>query len=139
MAKPIRIILVDDHKLIRESCRLLLELDKRFTVIAECKNGTEAIEQAKKLLPDVMLMDVHMSPINGFEATKKITSFAPSVKIIGISTNNSPSYATKMLDNGAKGFVTKTSPFDELKIAIEKVHDGEIYICGEIKKRSPDQ
>jgi two-component system invasion response regulator UvrY len=139
MANPIRIILVDDHKMMRESCRFLLEQDIRFTVIAECSNGMEAIEQAKKFLPDIMLMDINMSPVNGFEATKQITTIVPSVKVIGISTNNSASYATRMLDNGAKGFVTKTSVFDELKIAIQKVHNGEIYICNEIKKIPPEE
>jgi two-component system, NarL family, invasion response regulator UvrY len=139
MANPIRIILVDDHKMMRESCRFLLEQDKRFNVIAECNNGVEAIEQAEKLLPDIILMDIHMSPVNGFEATRQITTIAPSVKIIGISTNNSLSYATRMVDSGAKGFVTKTSVFDELKIAIQKVYNGEIYICNEIKKMFPEE
>ncbi len=135
MPYPIRIILVDDHDLIRESWKTLLDKDNDLSVIAECRNGAEAIEQAKNLLPDIILMDINMSPVNGFEATRKITEAFPSVKVIGVSINNNPKYATKMLSLGAKGFVTKTSPFAELKEAIKKVHDGENYICQEIKKR----
>ena len=135
MPYPIRIILVDDHELVRESWKTLLDKENSFTVIAQCKNGSEAIQLAKELLPDIMLMDINMSPVNGFEATEKISETAPSVKIIGISINNNPKYATKMMALGAKGFVTKTSAFAELKTAIQKVHAGENYICHEIKKK----
>jgi two-component system invasion response regulator UvrY len=137
MPYPIRIILVDDHDLIRQSWKTLLENDNRFTVIAQCRNGVEAIEQARNLLPDIILMDINMSPVNGFEATEKISVTSPSVKIIGVSINNNPKYAAKMLALGGRGFVTKTSTFAELITAIQKVHDGEIYICQEIKKRLP--
>ena len=82
-------------------------------------------------------MDINMSPINGFQATKKITTVTPSIKIIGISINNNPKYALKMIDHGAKGFVTKTSAFSELTYAIERVFAGETYICIEVRKRMP--
>jgi DNA-binding NarL/FixJ family response regulator len=133
----IRIILVDDHDLVRESWKLLLDKDDRFCVIAQFNNGAEAIKQAGNLLPDIILMDINMSPINGFEATQKITEIIPSARIIGISVNTNQRYVTKMLTSGAKGFVTKTSPLDELKMAIVKVHNGENYICEEIKKNHP--
>jgi DNA-binding NarL/FixJ family response regulator len=139
MPYPIKIILVDDHELIRESWKLLLGKDDRFNVIGQCSNGAEAIEQAASLLPDIMLMDINMSPVNGFEATKRITETVPSVRIIGVSTNNNPRYAQKLFSFGAKGFVTKTSAFDELKTAIEKVYQGEQYLCQELRKRSKDE
>lgn len=135
MPVPIRIILVDDHDLIRESWKQLLNSDTRFKVVASLKNGADGIRQAINLLPDIILMDINMVPVNGFEATEKILISVPSAKIIGISVNNSPRYATKMLSLGAKGFVTKTSTLDELKKAILKVLHGEIYVCEEIKKR----
>jgi DNA-binding NarL/FixJ family response regulator len=135
MPHPIRIILVDDHDLVRESWKTLLDKENSFSVIAQCKNGSEAIELAGALLPDIMLMDINMSPVNGFEATQKITESSPTVKIIGISINNNPRYATKMISLGARGFVTKTSPFSELKMAIQRVHNGESYICQEIHKK----
>jgi two-component system invasion response regulator UvrY len=137
MPYPIKIILVDDHDLIRESLKTLLEKDGRFTIIAQCKNGNDAVEQAKNLLPDIIIMDINMTPVNGFEATEKIINDYPSIKIIGISINNNPKYASKMIALGAKGFVTKTSAFAELKSAIQKVYDGENYICQEIRKKLP--
>jgi two-component system, NarL family, invasion response regulator UvrY len=137
MPYPIKIILVDDHDLVRESFRMLLEKDERFSIISHCKSGAEAIDVSKKLLPDVMLMDINMSPINGFEAAQTITKTTPSIKIIGMSINNNPKYALKMLDHGANGFVTKTSSFSELAHAIEKVYAGEKYICDEVKKKMP--
>jgi DNA-binding NarL/FixJ family response regulator len=139
MPYPIKIILVDDHELVRESIKTLLEKDSRFHVIYQCKNGVDAIEQAKNLQPDIIIMDINMTPVDGFEATKKIVQEFPAIKIIGISINNNPKYATKMLSLGAKGFITKTSAFAELKSAIQKVYDGENYICQEIKKKLPAQ
>jgi two-component system, NarL family, invasion response regulator UvrY len=136
MQKQIRIILVDDHQAIRQSWKFFLEKDERFIVVAQCGNGKEAIEQAHLLLPDIMLMDINMNILNGFDATEKITEKLPSVKIIGLSVNNHPGYADKMIGLGAKGFVTKSSPFSELTTAILKVHAGENYICDEIKNES---
>jgi two-component system, NarL family, invasion response regulator UvrY len=130
---PIRIILVDDHKMARESWSMLLNYDGRFSVIKECDNGKDAIEQAAALLPDVMLVDINMSPLNGFEVTQRVLQANPSMKIIGISVNNQPSYANRMLEIGAKGFVTKGSSFEEITHAIAEVYKGENYICSEIK------
>ena len=131
----IKIVLVDDHRLVLESWKLLLENDSRFVIIAECENGEEAIRLTRELTPDIILMDINMHPINGFETTRKILSENPFFKIIGISVNNQPSYATKMLEIGGKGFVTKGSSFDELTSAILKVHNGGKYICEEIKRQ----
>lgn len=131
----LKIILVDDHRLVLESWKLLLENNSRFIIVAECENGQDAITICRELKPDIILMDINMSPINGFETTKKILSENPFFKIIGISVNNQPSYATKMLELGGKGFVTKGSPFDELTTAILKVHNGGKYICEEIKRQ----
>lgn len=136
---PIRIILADDHELIRASWKLLFDKDQRFKIVGQCEDGREAIKQAKKLLPDIILMDINMAPMNGFDATKAIISATPTVKIIGVSANDNPRYATKLLGLGGKGFVTKTSAFEELKTAILKVHAGDIYICEEIKKLGPDK
>ena len=130
---PIRIILVDDHQLARESWSRLLGYDERFKVIHECDNGLEAIELANSLQPDVMLVDINMAPINGFEVTQKVLEQNPAIKIIGISVNNHPSYVCHMLELGAKGYLTKGSPFDEISKAILEVHGGERYLCEEIR------
>lgn len=134
---PIRIILVDDHKLVRESWKMLLSNNQMFEVIAECENGHVAIEQAKKLIPDIMLVDINMSPLNGFEVTERIMDKMPSIKIIGLSVNNQPKYASRMIELGAKGYLTKTSTAEEIKHGIIQVHNGELYICEEVRKNMP--
>ena len=131
----ISIVVVDDHQIMRETWRLILEQETRFAVVAECANGTEAIKAANDLQFDVMLMDVNMHPINGFEATRKILNKRPSLKIIGMSVNNQPSYARNMLKLGARGFVTKDSPKHEMIDAIISVYNGGAYICEDVRKK----
>jgi DNA-binding NarL/FixJ family response regulator len=135
MSTPIRIVLVDDHELIRESWNHMFSRDDRFQVIGLIANGAEAIELVKQDPPDIVLMDINMTPMNGLEATKRILELVPSVKIIGCSANNNPRYADRMLVLGAKGYVTKTSTFDELKTAIVEVMEGKEYVCEEIRVR----
>ena len=127
--QPIRIILVDDHKLARDAWATLLGYDERFTVIAICGDGQEAIELASQLQPDIMIVDVNMSPINGFEITQKVLAENPAVKIIGISINNHPSYASRMLAVGARGFISKGTSFEEIAKAIVNIHGGGEYRC----------
>jgi len=132
--EQIRIILVDDHKLVREALALLLESDRRFKVIKICVNGIDAIESVRLLQPDILLIDINMEPLNGFEVTEKITKENNSIKIIGLSVNNLPSYAEKMLSIGARGYMTKSSSFHEIVHAILEVHNGNTYIAEEVKK-----
>src|SRR5687768_12831922 len=93
----IRVIIADNHAMVRESWKLLLCQHPSITVIAECMDGAEVIEMAQTLQPDIILMDINMSPVNGFEATRKITQLAPLVKIICLSINNQPTYVRNML------------------------------------------
>ncbi|MFI5185201.1 MAG: response regulator transcription factor [Chitinophagales bacterium] len=131
----IRIIIVDDHQLIRETWKTLLEEDKRLVIIAECTNGAEAIKAAGKYNADIILMDINMHPVNGFEATKKILKQSPSAKIIGISVNNQPSYARNILQLGARGFVTKDSTKEEMIHAIITVHNGGRFISEDVRRK----
>jgi DNA-binding NarL/FixJ family response regulator len=131
--EKISILLVDDHKLIRESWSFILNSDTRFQVIGETSNGEEAVEMAKEKKPKIVLMDINMTPVNGFEATKLIRKFSPGSKIIGISMHSMPAYARKMLQMGAMGYVTKNSSKDELLNAIIEVNSGRKYICDEVK------
>lgn len=133
-ALKIRIMLVDDHRLVLESWKTLLDNDPRFTIVAACEDGHEAIKKAGQYNPDIILMDINMVPMNGFEATEKILARHPFMKIIGLSINNQPGYANHIMKLGAKGFFTKGSTFEELAIAIETVYDGQEYICYEVKK-----
>lgn len=131
--EKITILLVDDHKLIRESWSFILNSDPRFQVIGETSNVEEAITIAKEKKPKIVLMDINMTPVNGFEATKLIRKFSPASKIIGISMHSMPAYARRMLQIGAMGYVTKNSSRDELLTAITEVNSGKKYICDEVK------
>src|ERR1044071_7177019 len=129
----ITILLVDDHKLIRDSWSFILNSDPRFVVIGETDSGEEAIEIAKARKPRIILMDVNMTPVNGFDATQQIHKFSPESKIIAVSMHSMPAYAKKMLQLGAMGYVTKNSSKDEMITAIIEVNDGKKYICEEVK------
>lgn len=135
MDNQIRLAIVDDHALIRQTWKMVLQRHERIQVIAECASGAEAIECAEKISPDIMLMDINMEPVNGFEATKKITEDNPHIKIIGTSINNQPAYARNMMQLGAKGYVTKNSPSEEMLEAILLVNDGGTYVCKDVKDK----
>jgi len=129
----INLIIVDDHFHVRQAWSWVLNQVPKLNVIAECANGEEAIEAAKKLRPDVILMDINMKPVNGIEATRSIREFAPDMKIIGVSVQAERSYVNEMLRNGANGYVTKNSPSTEMVMAIDEVLAGNTYICEEIR------
>lgn len=130
----IRIILVDDHKMIRESWKELLENNPQFKIVADCDNGRAAIDQAKALMPDIMLVDINMSPENGFDVARQLARELPSICVIGLSVNNQPKYAVRMVELGARGYLTKTSSLEEISHGILEVYNGNIYICDEVRK-----
>lgn len=139
MIQRIRLVIVDDHAMMRETWKMVLQRDPRFEVVAECASGAEAISCADSVAVDVMLMDINMTPVNGFEATRKILKAHPEIKIIGLSINNQPTYARNMMQLGAKGYVTKNSPSAELMEAIVIVHSGRAYICKELEEKMKNQ
>lgn len=133
MDNKITILLVDDHKLIRESWSFLLNSDPRFQVIADTNAASEGVELAKTKRPDIVLMDVNMSPVNGFDATRLIRKYSPGSKVIGVSMHTMPVYARRMLQMGAMGYITKNSSREEMITAIVQVESGKKYICEEVK------
>jgi len=135
----IRILIADDHKLIRETWTYILDSDPRFLVIGQSGDAEEAVEIARVKHPDVILMDINMSPISGLEATEKIRKISLGSKIIGVSMHSQPVYAKKMLQMGARGYVTKNSSKEEMIHAILEVTQGNKYICEEIKNIISDQ
>lgn len=137
--EKITILLVDDHKLIRDSWSFILNSDPRFTVIGETSSGEEAIEISSKKKPAIILMDVNMSPLNGFDATKQIHKISPDSRIIAVSMHTMPAYAKRMLQLGAMGYVTKNSSKEEMITAIVEVSNGRKYICEEVKAILADQ
>lgn len=131
--EKVTILLVDDHKLIRDSWSFILNSDPRFTVIGETSSGEEAILIAGQKKPEIILMDVNMSPVNGFDATKQIQKISPESKVIAVSMHTMPAYAKRMLQLGAMGYVTKNSSKEEMIAAIIEVSEGKKYICEEVK------
>ena len=133
----IQLIIVDDHFQVREAWGWVLGQVPGISVIAQCANGQEAIEAAERLQPDIMLMDIHMNPVNGIEATRIIRESSPDIKIIGISVQVERSYVYEMLRSGANGYVTKNSSSQEMVIAIDEVLAGKTYICDEVGHLRP--
>lgn len=131
--KKTSILIVDDHALIRETWTFLLGTNEKFEVIAECGNGEEAIEIAKEKKPDVILLDINMSPLNGFEVLSQIRRYVPGSKVIAVSMHSHLAYAKKMLRGGAKGYITKNSSPQEMMDAVREVSAGGNYICDEVK------
>jgi hypothetical protein len=131
--EKITILLVDDHKLIRETWALLLNSDPRFQVVGETDDVNQALEICREKHPAVVLMDINMTPINGFEGTKLIRKYVPATKVIGMSMHSMPAYARRMLQSGAHGYVTKNSSKEELFEALVEVQKGNKYICEEVK------
>src|ERR1700734_1664721 len=137
--KKVSIMIVDDHTLIRETWSFLLGKNENFDVVAECGDGERAIELARDKRPDVVLLDINMAPMSGFDVLKQIRKFSPGSKIIGVSMHSQPAYAKKMLRMGARGYVTKNSSKEEMIKAILEVNHGNKYICDEIKNIISEQ
>jgi two-component system, NarL family, invasion response regulator UvrY len=128
----VKLIIADDHFQVRQAWSWVLNKVDRIEVIAECASGEQVIEAAKKMRPDIILMDIHMQPVNGILATLIIRDFAPDIGIIGISVQAEASYVNEMLRSGARGFVTKNSPSTEMITAIDEVYAGNTYLCEEL-------
>lgn len=126
-------MIVDDHTLIRETWSFLLSRNESFEVIAEVGDGQQAIELARDKRPNIILLDINMAPLNGFDILKMIRKLSPGSKVIAVSMHSQPSYAKKMLRLGARGYVTKNSPRQEMLDAINEVYNGQVYICQEVK------
>jgi DNA-binding NarL/FixJ family response regulator len=129
----ITILLVDDHKLIRQTWVFLLNSDSRFSVIGDTNNTDEMVSILMEIKPDIILMDINMSPVNGYDATKLVRKYSPGSRVIGISMHSMPAYVRKMFQLGAMGYVTKNSTKEELFEAILEVSQGRKYICAEVK------
>lgn len=137
--KKVSIMIVDDHTLIRETWSFLLGKNENFDVVAECGDGERAIELARDKRPDVVLLDINMAPMSGFDVLKMIRKYSPGSKIIGVSMHSQPAYAKKMLRLGAKGYVTKNSPRQEMLEAIAEVSKNQVYVCQEVKNILSEQ
>jgi DNA-binding NarL/FixJ family response regulator len=137
--KPITILIADDHTLVREAWSMVLNTDNRFQVIGGCGSAEEAIETAKRLRPDVLIMDISMPGMSGIEAIPYIRKYSPVTKILGVSVHSLPLYARKMIQEGATGYLSKHASREEMFSAILKVSRGEKVICNHIKEMIASQ
>ncbi len=127
------ILIVDDHKLIRDAWAYVFSHYDRFEVIEQTGDGEQAVEIARSKRPDIVLLDINMAPLHGFEVLKMLRKFSPASKVIAVSMHLQPSYARKMLGSGAKGYVSKNSSAKELLKAVEEVINGNTYISEDVR------
>lgn len=119
----IRVLLVEDHKIVRQGTRLYLE-SQGVEVIGEATNGLEAVKMASELLPDVVIMDIHLPELTGIEATRRIRHDFPDIRVLVLTAYDEPAYVHGLLDAGADGFVLKTAELSELYQALTEVAGG---------------
>jgi len=127
------IVIADDHKLIRETWASVINSDERFTVIAQCASGEDAINLCRDHRADIIILDINLQGMSGIEATPLIRKYSPGTKILAVSMHKQPSYAKKMIREGAHGYVTKNSSQREMFIGLMEVYKGKKYLCDEIK------
>ena len=131
----IGVLLVDDHKLIRTGIKLMLDKTADIRVLGEASSGEEAVERARALKPQVILMDVSMPGIGGLEATRKLAMSLPDAKVIVLSAQTAEPFPMRLMEAGASGYLTKDTAEDEIVTAIRRVHAGERYIAAEIARQ----
>jgi len=130
---PISIVITEDHALLRDTWSFIFNKDCRFKVVGVAGTGEEAINLAKQFHPDIILMDINLPGISGIEATEQIKVCSPSSKILAVSCHSDPSFARKMIQKGAMGYLTKNSSCVEMFKAISEIVKGKKYVCDEIK------
>jgi len=132
--KQIRILLADDHNVMRKGLRLLLESQPEFTVVAEAADGRQAVEQAEATSPDVVVLDIAMPNLSGIEAAQRIIAQRPNTSVVILSMHSDEGYVLRALKAGAKGYLLKDSAEGDLIEAITSVHQGKTFFSREIGK-----
>ena len=130
--KKLRILLADDHALLRDGLKALVNVQNDMEVVGEAENGEVAWQKAKELLPDVAVMDVSMPELNGVQATEKLKKDCPEVKVLALTAYKDKGYLDQLLKAGASGYVLKMSAAEELIAAIRKVAGGDVYLDREM-------
>ncbi|MFO7997337.1 MAG: response regulator transcription factor [Dehalococcoidia bacterium] len=126
--QKIRVLIVDDHTLVRDGIRALLALIADINVVGEAANGKEALEKMKELVPDVVLMDLAMPIMSGLEATRRIRKKFPGTKVLALTQYEDREYIVPTIEAGARGFISKTAAFSELASAIQAVYRGGSFL-----------
>ena len=135
--KTITVLLADDHDIVRQGLCALLRADGGFKLVGEARNGREAVELAKTLRPEVILMDIAMPVLNGLEATRQILAADPAAKVVILSAHSEPVYVERMAEAGVAGFLEKQTSADILAKAIREVAAGRSFCSPAITRRLP--
>ena len=130
----IKVFLADDHRMVRDGFRLLLETQSDIKVVGEAGNGRETVRQVVKLAPDIVLMDIAMPDLNGIEATQQISEECPATKTIILSMFSTTQHISRAFKAGARGYILKESAGDNLIKAVRMVYGGKIFLCEEISE-----
>jgi two-component system, NarL family, response regulator NreC len=128
----IKVLIADDHQIVREGLRSMLEKEAGIKVVGEAEEGRTTLRLARELTPDVIIMDVAMPDLNGIEATRQIVAEFPAIKVIGLSMHDDRRFVLNMIKAGAKGYLLKDSAFKELAQAIRMVVANKTYLSSEI-------
>lgn len=131
----ISILIAEDHTVVREGLRMMLELEKDFEVVGEARDGRTAITMAADLRPDVLLMDIAMPGLNGLEASRQLLKALPNARIIILTAHCDDAYVKSAVDSGAVGFLLKQDSTHDVCRAIREVHRGEVFYSDSIAKR----
>ncbi len=126
--KKIKILIADDHAMFRQGLRKVLSLERDMEIVGEAENGVEAIQLAKKLKPDIVIMDIKLPQINGLEATQMIKKVEPDIGIIILSMYEDEAHILEGVQSGASGYMLKRLPVEELAQAIRTVHEKGVFI-----------
>lgn len=125
MSNPIRVLLADDHVMLRQGTVALLRRERDIQVVAEAGNGQEAVDLARQLKPDVVVMDVRMPVLSGIEATRRIRESMPDIQVLVLTAHDDDEYVFSLLEAGASGYLLKTAPIRDLVKALHQVREGE--------------
>jgi DNA-binding NarL/FixJ family response regulator len=135
----IKLLLVDDHPLVRRGISSCLARQERFAIVGEAADGLEALRKAKELLPDIILMDIEMPLMNGLTVTERLRRELPSVKVLILSMHSNPDYVLRIIQSGARGYVLKEASLEELVRAIETVDSGEAFFSPDVARSAFNQ
>jgi DNA-binding NarL/FixJ family response regulator len=131
--EKINILVVDDHKIVRDGILSLLQDESDISIVAQAENGKDALEKIPGVLPHLVLMDINMPVMNGIECAREITRLFPEIKVLALTMLNELEHIKNMLSAGAKGYLLKNSGKEELVMAIKKVMSGQNYFSDEVK------
>ena len=133
--KPITVLLAEDHTIVREGFRKMLELENDIEVVGEAQDGRKAVEMVKKLRPQVVLMDIAMPLLNGLEATRQVLKAVPTTKVLILSAHSDDAYVQSATESGAMGFLLKQTSAHEVCRAVREVHQGNTFFTPSISRR----